>query len=62
MQWDSLTQNEQEMYRELSKRIDSVKSYVFCQPGLRVDVGHLGRDDEAIHGGGSAPSAVGPTE
>jgi hypothetical protein len=30
MQWDSLTPNEQEMYRELSKRIDSVKSYVFA--------------------------------
>ena len=32
------------------------------EPGLRVDVVHLGRDDEAIHGGGSAPSAVEPTE
>src|ERR1700756_1476165 len=25
------------------------------EPGLRVDVVYLGRDDEAIHGGGSAP-------
>jgi hypothetical protein len=28
MHWGSLTPNEQEMYRELSKKIDSVKFYV----------------------------------
>ncbi|WP_283804895.1 hypothetical protein [Tardiphaga robiniae] len=29
MEWESLTPNEQAMYRELSKKIDSLKFYVF---------------------------------
>src|SRR5436190_18964031 len=37
-------------------------SEYFGEPGRRVDAVHLGSDDEAIHGDGSAPSAVGPAE
>lgn len=29
MEWEGLTPNEQAMYRELSKKIDSLKFYVF---------------------------------
>jgi hypothetical protein len=34
MQFDSLTPNEQALYRELSKKIDSVRFYVFLLGGL----------------------------
>ena len=28
------------------------------EPGLRIDVVHLGRDDEAVHGGGALAAAI----
>ena len=34
MNWDSLSENEQEMYRELSKRIDGLRFYVLLLFGL----------------------------
>ena len=32
------------------------------EPGLRVDVVHLGRDDQAVHGGGALPTTIGAGE
>jgi hypothetical protein len=32
------------------------------QPGLRIDVVHLGGDDQAVYGGGSLTAAVGARE
>jgi hypothetical protein len=32
------------------------------QPGLRVDVVHFGRDDDAVHGGGALSAAIGTGE
>ena len=32
------------------------------QPSLRIDAVHLGRDDEAVHGGGALTTAVGSAE
>ena len=32
------------------------------QPGLRIDAVHLGRDDQAVHGGGALPAPIGPAE
>ena len=32
------------------------------QPGLRIDVVHLGGDDQAVHGGGPLTAAVGTGE
>ena len=32
------------------------------EPGLRVDVVHLGRDDEAVHGGGALPPRSEPAK
>jgi hypothetical protein len=32
------------------------------KPGLRIDVAHLGRDDEAVHGGGTLAAAIGAGE
>jgi hypothetical protein len=32
------------------------------QPSLRIDIIHLGADDEAVHGGRTLTAAVGPTE
>jgi hypothetical protein len=29
------------------------------EPGLRVDVVHLGRDDQAVHGGGAICASIG---
>lgn len=34
MNWDSLTENEQEMYRELTKRIDGLRFAVYMLFGL----------------------------
>ena len=42
--------------------VGSDASEYIVEPCLRVDVIHLGRDDEAKHGGGATPSAVGPAE
>jgi len=32
------------------------------QPGLRIDVVHFGRDDDAVHGGGALSAAIGARE
>ncbi len=36
--WDNLTPNEQELYRELSKKIDNLKYVVFLLCGLMACV------------------------
>ena len=32
------------------------------QPGLRIDVVHFGRDDDAVHRGGALSAAIGARE
>ena len=32
------------------------------QPSLRVNTVHLGRDEQAVHGGGASPAAIRPAE
>src|ERR1700687_3990594 len=32
------------------------------QPGLRIDIVHLGGDDQAVHRGGALPAAIGTGE
>ena len=32
------------------------------EPGLRVDVVHLGRDEQAVHGGSALAAAIGAGE
>jgi hypothetical protein len=32
------------------------------EPGLRIDAIHLGRDDEAVHGGRALSAAIGSAE
>jgi hypothetical protein len=33
-----------------------------CKPSLRIDVVHLGGDDEAVHGGSTIAAAIGSAE
>ena len=32
------------------------------EPGLRINVVHLGRDDQAVHDGGALAAAIGTAE
>src|SRR5258706_166414 len=47
---------------ELVSRMLGDASEDVGEPGLRVDVVHLGRDDEGVHGGGALTAAIGAGE
>src|SRR6202022_324474 len=47
---------------DLAGRVSSDPGQHVGQPGLRIDIVHLGGDDQAVHRGGALPAAIGTGE